>query len=54
MKNDVNNPFTEERGFSSLISDEITNDLKKLDVTTLTPIEALNILNDYVKRAKEL
>ena len=54
VKNDVNNPFTEERGFSSLISDEITNDLKKLDVTTLTPIEALNILNDYVKRAKEL
>jgi len=41
-------------GFATMVADEIARDLKKLDITTLTPIEALNILNDYIKRAKEL
>ena len=43
-----------DRGFAALLSEEIVNDLKKIDVTTLTPIEALNLLNDYVNRSKEL
>lgn len=48
---------TEEKtqmGFGSVIAEEIASDLKKLDITTLTPIEALNILNDFVKRSKEI
>ena len=41
-------------GFGSILADEIVSDLKKLDITTLTPIEAMNILNDYIKRSKEI
>ena len=35
-------------------SDEITNELKILDVNTLTPIECMSILSELSKKAKEL
>jgi len=40
-------------GFSDNISDDIIKELKELDVTALTPIEALNILFNLNKKAKE-
>lgn len=40
--------------FTSLVGDDIVEELKKMDVTTLTPIEALNILYDLHKRASEV
>lgn len=40
--------------FSSNKSDEIVDSLKNLDVTTLTPIEAMNYLYEIAEKAKEL
>ena len=39
---------------ASVYADELVSEMKKIDITTLTPIEALNVLNDYIKRAKEM
>ena len=36
------------------IANEITEELKTLDVTTYTPIEALNKLYELTNKAKEL
>lgn len=48
----------EEKGtqmsLSSTIADEIAEELKKLDVTVYTPVEALNKLYELSKRAKEI
>ncbi len=41
-------------GFASMVDDNIIKTLKAIEVTTLTPIEALNILNDLCKEAKGL
>lgn len=40
--------------FASAKGDEIVNSLKSLDVTTLTPIEAMNYLYELAEKAKEL
>ncbi len=40
--------------FASAKGDEIVNSLKRLDVTTLTPIEAMNYLYELAEKAKEL
>lgn len=60
-KSDINNPakmFADkdndaQLGFSDNITDSIMEELKVMDVTSLTPIEALNILSDLNKRANE-
>jgi len=44
----------EQLGFAAMVDDSILKTLKAIDVTTLTPIEALNILNDLSKEAKGL
>lgn len=41
-------------GFDDTIASEITDELKLLDVTTFTPIEALNKLYELVNKAKGL
>ena len=39
--------------FGDKISDEITEELKRTDVTTLTPIEAMNLLFKLSKKAQD-
>lgn len=51
-------PKTQTDGFGSLplesfVNDEICGELKKLDINTLTPIEALSKLYEFHKRLKE-
>lgn len=51
-------PKTQTDGFGSLplesfVNDEICDELKKLDINTLTPIEALSKLYEFHKRLKE-
>ena len=51
-------PKTQPDGFGSLplesfVNDEICDELKKLDINTLTPIEALSKLYEFHKRLKE-
>ncbi|MDP4133840.1 MAG: DNA mismatch repair protein MutS, partial [Bacillota bacterium] len=42
-----------QMGISSMVSDAIIDRLKMIDVTSISPIEALNILNDLKNKAKE-
>lgn len=57
---DSDNPFINkeeeevELSFASVIGNNITDKLKAIDITTLTPIEALNTLNELINEAKEL
>lgn len=59
---DADNPFiTEEEeqeveltSFNSILSEELVEKIKMIDVTTLTPIEALNELNNIVNEAKKI
>lgn len=57
---DLDNPFIEEEdeepelSFANVIENNIADKLRKIDVTTLTPIEALNTLNELVNEAKEM
>ena len=44
---------TAQIGFEDGMADEIYEELKKLDVTTLTPIEAMNTLYELANKAKE-
>ena len=44
----------EENNFVSALSQSLVNDLKMLDVNTLTPIECMQKLDEIVKQAKEL
>ena len=60
-KNDGNKTHTpreavdsDEQTFGSMIALEMVAKLKAVDVTTLTPIEALNFLNEMVINAKKL
>ncbi len=41
-------------GFTSVVDNDVIKTLKSIDVTTLTPIEALNILNDLSKQVKQM
>ena len=40
-------------GFEDIAGAEILEELKMIDATTLTPIEALNVLFELTKKAKE-
>ena len=57
---DRDNPFINEEeadtepSFASVLSEELVGKIKAIDVTTLTPIEALNALNDIVNEAKKI
>ena len=59
---DADNPFitkeeeqeVELTSFNSLLSEELVEKIKMIDVTTLTPIEALNELNNIVNEAKKI
>jgi DNA mismatch repair protein MutS len=47
------NPYNDEQmGLMSFADNEVINILKSLDVTTLTPIEAINLLYELNKKAK--
>lgn len=59
MISDLENPFIDEEeaeetelSFENVIDNNITEKLKKTDITTLTPIEALNLLNELITEAK--
>ncbi len=61
MISDLENPFIDEieaeeteLSFENVIDNNITEKLKKTDITTLTPIEALNLLNELITEAKEM
>ena len=41
-------------GFTQMVDSDVLRTLKSIDVTTLTPIEALNILNDLSKQVKSI
>lgn len=45
---------SEQNSFSSALSQSLVDDLKILDVNTLTPIECMQKLNELAKRAKEI
>ncbi len=45
---------TAQMGFGDGIASEITDELKMMDVTTFTPIEAMNKLFELSKKAKEI
>ena len=45
---------SDDNTFASTLANEIVVELKYLDVNTLTPIECMQKLNDFVKRAKEI
>ena len=49
-------PQTEDdnQSFESILSTNLVAELKKIDVTTLTPLEALNYLNNIVNEAKKI
>ncbi len=60
---DTDNPFIDEKEdenevelttFSNILSDELMDKIKAIDVTTLTPIEALTTLNEIVNEAKKI
>lgn len=51
-KKTVHKEESDQVSFSSSIQDEIIKELKTIAPETLTPIEALNILNGLVRRAK--
>ncbi len=59
---DADNPFIIEEeeqeveltSFNSILSEELVEKIKMIDVTTLTPIEALNELNNIVNEAKKI
>ena len=44
----------QEESFGSILSLELVNKIKAVDVTTLTPLEALNYLNNIVIEAKKI
>jgi hypothetical protein len=37
----------------AVVEDRLREELKNLDVSMLTPLEALNLLNAFVERAKK-
>ena len=45
---------TNQIGFGDGIANEIADELKNMDVTTYTPIEAMNKLYELANRAKEI
>ena len=45
---------TNQIGFGDSIANEIADELKNMDVTTYTPIEAMNKLYELANRAKEI
>lgn len=45
---------SEQNSFSSALSQSLVDDLKILDVNTLTPIECMQKLNELANRAKEI
>lgn len=45
---------SEENTFSSNLSASLIEELKYLDVNTLTPIECMQKLNDFIKKSKEI
>jgi len=60
---DKDNPFIDENEnnkevelttFSNILSEELVSKIKAIDVTTLTPIEALTTLNEIVNEAKKI
>ena len=59
---DGDNPFitkeeeqeVELTTFNSILSEELVEKIKMIDVTTLTPLEALNELNNIVNEAKKI
>ncbi len=59
---DTDNPFIDKESedeveltsFNSILSEELVEKIKAIDVTTLTPIEALNELNNIVNEAKKI
>ncbi len=44
----------EQMDISSMAKDSIIDRINMIDITTISPIEALNILNDLINRAKEI
>ncbi len=44
----------ESQSFAGILSMNLVAELKKTDVTTLTPLEALNLLNNLVNEAKKI
>lgn len=45
---------TDNQSFEAILSMNLVAELKKTDVTTLTPLEALNLLNQWVNEAKKI
>jgi DNA mismatch repair protein MutS len=45
---------TDEQSFEIIMSVELVNKIKQIDITTLTPIEALNELNNIVNNARKI
>lgn len=45
---------SEQNSFSSALSQSLVDDLKMLDVNTLTPIECMQKLNEFVNRSKDI
>ena len=45
---------SEQNDFSSALSQSLIEDIKMLDVNTLTPIECMQKLDEIVKRSKEI
>jgi DNA mismatch repair protein MutS len=50
---DENADFTQLSLFDTIEEDDIIRDIKSADITNLTPLEALNMLYDLQRRAKE-
>ena len=44
----------DNQSFAGILSMNLVAELKKTDVTTLTPLEALNLLNNLVNEAKKI
>ena len=44
----------DSQSFAGILSMNLVAELKKTDVTTLTPLEALNLLNNLVNEAKKI
>ncbi len=51
-KSDKSEEYDMQIAFEDSVATEISNELKTLDVTTLTPIEAMNKLYELAKKAK--
>ncbi|MBQ7792289.1 MAG: DNA mismatch repair protein MutS, partial [Clostridia bacterium] len=45
---------TDSQSFEGILAMNLVSELKKTDVTTLTPLEALNLLNNIVNEAKKI